>query len=66
MGRAPYGYQHEMIDGRSILVPREGEDPEAVVEAFRQVGTFNQAAKLLNAPAAEPVHSDDGRSQSAI
>lgn len=61
MGRAPYGYQHKMIDGRSQLVPREGESPATVVEAFRLTGAYNQAAKLLNGPKGEPVVDESGR-----
>ncbi len=60
MGRAPYGYIHKMIDGVSKLVPREGEDPQAVVKAFKQAGTYNGAAMLLNAKPGEDVRYDDG------
>jgi DNA invertase Pin-like site-specific DNA recombinase len=60
MGRAPYGYRHEMIEGRSTLIPREGEDPAAVVAAFKVTGSYNGAAKLLNAPAGADVVADDG------
>jgi hypothetical protein len=60
MGRAPYGYVHVMKDGRSQLVPREGESPTTVVEAFRVAGAYNKAAKLLNAPKGEPVVDESG------
>lgn len=60
MGRAPYGYIHSMVDGRSQLVPRPGEDPAAIVAAFRLTGTYNGTAKLLNANSGEEVRADDG------
>jgi DNA invertase Pin-like site-specific DNA recombinase len=58
MGRAPYGYKHAMIDGVSKLAPREGEDPQAVVAAFRQAGTYTAAAALLNGTVGKPVFFD--------
>ncbi len=61
MGRAPYGYKHAMVDGVSTLVPREGEDPQIVVDAFVEAGSFNEAAKLLNGAAGQPVVNDSGR-----
>lgn len=48
MGRAPYGYQHRIVNGVSTLVPREGENPEAVVKVFRETGTYSAAADRLN------------------
>ena len=60
VGRAPYGYRHEMIDGRSQLVPREGEDLAGVIAAFEEAGTYNGAARLLNAPEGETVTDDRG------
>jgi DNA invertase Pin-like site-specific DNA recombinase len=44
MGQAPYGYK--IANGR--IVRRKGEKPEAVIAAFRQVGTFGATARLLN------------------
>lgn len=49
MGRAPYGYRHVMQDGRSVLVPREGEDPSHVVDVFVREGSYLGAARALNA-----------------
>jgi DNA invertase Pin-like site-specific DNA recombinase len=60
MGRAPYGYRHEMIDGVSTLVQRDDEDPMAVVAAFKEAGSYNGAAKLLNAQAGQTVTAEDG------
>lgn len=48
MGRAPYGYRHAMVDGASTLVPREGEDPSHVVDAFVRAGSYMGAAHALN------------------
>jgi DNA invertase Pin-like site-specific DNA recombinase len=44
MGQAPYGYR--IAAGK--LVRRSDEDPDAVVAAFREAGSFGRAAKLLN------------------
>jgi DNA invertase Pin-like site-specific DNA recombinase len=60
IGRAPYGFHHAMIAGRSQLVPREGEDPAVVVAAFEETGTYNGAARLLNGPKGEIVTGDRG------
>ena len=49
MGRAPYGYRHQMVNGVSKLVPHEGEDPQVVVDAFLETGTYGAAASKLNA-----------------
>jgi DNA invertase Pin-like site-specific DNA recombinase len=48
MGRAPYGYRHEIIAGVSKLVPREGEDPQHVVDMFVAAGSYLNAARTLN------------------
>jgi len=48
MGRAPYGYKHAMVDGRSVLVPREGESPAHVVDVFVREGAYLSAARALN------------------
>jgi DNA invertase Pin-like site-specific DNA recombinase len=65
MGRAPYGWKHAMQPGEngklhSVLVSREGEDVQAVIGAFMAAGTYNAAAKLLNANPGVPVTADDG------
>lgn len=60
MGRAPYGYIHKMVDGVSTLVPRDGESPATVVEAFKVAGAYNKAAKLLNGPKGLPVVDESG------
>jgi site-specific DNA recombinase len=44
MGQAPYGYR--IANGQ--VVRRRGEKPEAVIEAFREAGTFGGTARLLN------------------
>jgi DNA invertase Pin-like site-specific DNA recombinase len=48
MGRAPYGFKHEIINGVSTLVTREGEDPQHVVDAFVAAGSYLEAARALN------------------
>lgn len=48
VGRAPYGYRHAIVDGASKLVPREGEDPSHVVDAFVRAGSYLGAARTLN------------------
>jgi DNA invertase Pin-like site-specific DNA recombinase len=45
LGQAPYGWT--VVDGR--LTPREGEDVDVIVAAFREAGgSFGATAKLLN------------------
>lgn len=45
VGQAPFGTR--VAQGQ--LLKREGEDPAAVIAAFREAGSFVGAAKLLNA-----------------
>jgi DNA invertase Pin-like site-specific DNA recombinase len=45
LGQAPYGWQ--VVDGQ--LARRTDEDPDAILAAFREAGSFGGACKLLNA-----------------
>jgi DNA invertase Pin-like site-specific DNA recombinase len=44
IGRAPFGWM--VVDGRLVRHPEE--DPNVVVDAYRQTGSFHATARLLN------------------
>lgn len=45
MGQAPYG--HRIVNGRTVVRP--DEPLQAVIDAFREAGSFGGTARLLNA-----------------
>lgn len=57
VGQAPFGTRV----ARGQLLKREGEDPGAVIAAFREAGSFAGAAILLNARGVPSRHSKDGQ-----